>query len=187
MTTNPNERRDLLDRSSTPDHRDRSVAVDRTDISAEAPHQDRASALDRLERSPSSHRSEQALTADRHVDRHVARRAVAATGLAAIALIHVLDLPGKITETPYLGVMYIGLAVAALILAELLLVRDDRRVWAATGALAASAIVGYVVNRTVGMPGARDDIGNWLEPLGLASLVVEGFVVLLAVGRLSRR
>lgn len=83
--------------------------------------------------------------------------------------------------------MYIGLAVAALVLAELLLVRDDKRVWAATGALAAAVIVGYVVTRTVGMPGAMDDIGNWLEPLGLASVVVEGFVVLLAVGRLARR
>lgn len=36
---------------------------------------------------------------------------------------------------------------------------------------------GHVVNRSVGMPGATDDIGNWLEPLGLLSLLVEGFVV----------
>jgi hypothetical protein len=34
----------------------------------------------------------------------------------------------------------------------------------------------------VGLPNATADIGNWLEPLGLASLVVEGFVVAVGVG-----
>lgn len=119
-------------------------------------------------------------------ERHVARRAVAAAGLAGIALIHVLDLPGKMSETPYLGVAYLGLVAAALVLAEMLLRRDDTRVWAATAGLAAAVIVGFVVNRTVGMPGATDDIGNWGEPLGLASLVVEALVVLLALGRFAQ-
>jgi hypothetical protein len=41
---------------------------------------------------------------------------------------------------------------------------------------------GYVINRTVGLPQAIDDIGNWTEPLGLASLLVEGFVIAIAVG-----
>jgi hypothetical protein len=33
------------------------------------------------------------------------------------------------------------------------------------------------MTRTVGMPGAMDDIGNWLEPVGLVSIVVEAFVI----------
>jgi hypothetical protein len=38
------------------------------------------------------------------------------------------------------------------------------------------------------MPGdGGEDIGNWLEPLGLASLMVAGIVVLLGVGRFSDR
>jgi hypothetical protein len=32
------------------------------------------------------------------------------------------------------------------------------------------------------LPNATGDIGNWLEPLGLASLVVEGLVVAVALG-----
>jgi hypothetical protein len=44
-----------------------------------------------------------------------------------------------------------------------------------------------VLTRTVGLPGATDDIGNWLEPLGLASLFVEGAVILLALTGLLRR
>jgi hypothetical protein len=40
----------------------------------------------------------------------------------------------------------------------------------------------YVIDRTVGLPNATGDIGHWVEPLGLASLVVEGFVVAIGLG-----
>ena len=108
------------------------------------------------------------------------RRGIGAVGLLGIALIHVIDLPGKLEETPYLGVGYGLLVVAALLLAEALRRRGDRVVWFATALLAASTVLGYVLSRTTGLPGATDDIGNWLEPLGVASLFVEGVVVLLA-------
>jgi len=120
------------------------------------------------------------------VAKHPARRAVAAAGLLGIALIHLLDLPGKLDETRYLGYAYIGLIAASVVLAELLIRRDDRRVWAATAGLAALVLIGFVVNRTVGLPRAMEDIGNWLEPLGLASLFVEGSVILLAIPPLTR-
>ena len=112
---------------------------------------------------------------------------VAAVGLLGIALIHVIDLPDKLEEVPYLGVAYIGLVVASLLVAEALVRRDDRRAWVLSAGLAASVILGYVVNRTVGMPGAMDDIGNWLEPLGVASLFVEGVVLLASLVALVRR
>ncbi len=115
------------------------------------------------------------------------RRAVVAAGLLGIALIHLLDLPGKLKETPYLGVAYIGLIVTSLVLAEAMLRHDDRRVWTASAVLAGAVLLGYIVNRTVGMPDATDDIGNWLEPLGLASLFVEGTVVLMTIPRLGGR
>ena len=118
---------------------------------------------------------------------HVLRRGVVAVGLLGIALIHVLDLPGKLEEVPYLGVAYIGLIVASLLVAEALVRRDDRRAWAMSAGLAASVIIGFVINRTVGMPGAMDDIGNWLEPLGVASLFVEGVVLVASLVALTRR
>jgi hypothetical protein len=52
----------------------------------------------------------------------------------------------------------------------------------AAAGLAAAVFAGYVINRTVGLPNATDDIGNWVEPLGLASLVVEGLVVAVGLG-----
>jgi hypothetical protein len=38
-----------------------------------------------------------------------------------------------------------------------------------------------VLSRTTGLPQANGDIGNWTEPLGLASLFVEGCVVALSL------
>jgi hypothetical protein len=114
------------------------------------------------------------------------RRGLGAAGLLGIALIHVLDLPGKLEETPYLGVGYIALIAGCLLAAEWLVRRESIVGWLLGGGLAAATLLGYGVNRTIGLPGATDDIGNWLEPLGLASLFVEALVVLLAALALVR-
>ncbi|GGN95875.1 hypothetical protein GCM10011579_096770 [Streptomyces albiflavescens] len=47
--------------------------------------------------------------------------------------------------------------------------------------LAAAMLLGCVVSRSIGLPGATDDMGNWLDALGLASLFIDGVVVLLGV------
>jgi hypothetical protein len=107
-------------------------------------------------------------------------RAAAVVGLLGIALVHLLDLQSKLDETPYLGVAYLFLIAACAATAAALLHADDRRAWIAAGALALLAILAYAVNRTVGMPSATDDIGNWLEPLGLAALFVETVTVAVA-------
>jgi hypothetical protein len=61
-------------------------------------------------------------------------------------------------------------------------------VWLAAGAVSAATMLGYAISRTSGLPGDNgDDVGNWTESLGLASLLVEGVVVLLVLGRLADR
>ena len=112
-----------------------------------------------------------------HLARDFITRAVGIVGLAGIALIHLLDSIGKFSETPYIAWMYVALMVGSVAVAGGLMHSRDRRLWIAAGLLAASAITGYVLSRTVGLPNATDDIGNWTEPLGLASLFVEGAVV----------
>jgi hypothetical protein len=106
-------------------------------------------------------------------------RAVAVVGLTGVALIHLLDAPGKFSETPYLGWMYLALIAGCVLVAVTLIGSNDRRSWAAAALLPAGAIVGYVLTRTTGLPQATGDIGNWTEPLGLASLFVEGSLVAL--------
>lgn len=102
-------------------------------------------------------------------------------GLTGIIAVHVMDLPGKLAEVPYMGLMYIGVILAAGFLIHRVISGPTLHDYVASAGLAAAVLVGYAVNRTVGMPGAVDDIGNWLEPLGLLSLVVEVWVVAIGV------
>lgn len=110
-------------------------------------------------------------------------------GLSGTIAVHVMDLPGKISEVPYLGLMYVAVIVLAGVLMHRIMNGPSHRDYLATAGLAGAVFIGFVINRTVGMPGATDDIGNWLEPLGLLSLVIEGWVVAAALvgARLTSR
>jgi len=107
-------------------------------------------------------------------------RAVAIAGLAGVALIHLLDAHDTFIASPYKGWLYVGLIVGSMLTAGALLQRPDLRAWRAAIALSAGAFAAFVWSRTVGLPQGADDIGNWWEPLGLASLFVEAAVI--AVG-----
>jgi len=117
---------------------------------------------------------------DSSLGRELVARAVAIVGLAGIALIHLLDSIGKFQETPYMGWMYVGLMIGCLAVAGALVRANAREAWLAAIALPASAVAGFVLTRTVGLPQATGDIGNWSEPLGLAALFVEAAVIAVA-------
>ena len=114
-------------------------------------------------------------------------RGVGAVGVLAIGLIHLLDVVDKFDETAYIGVLYVALIAASLVAARHLILVGDDRSWLLAGGLAAATFAAYAVSRTVGLPAATDDIGNWAESLGLASLFVEGAVVVLSAEMLIRR
>jgi hypothetical protein len=46
--------------------------------------------------------------------------------------------------------------------------------------------VGYILSRSVGLPGDPGDVGNWGYTLGTVSLVVEGMLFLLSLSALLR-
>lgn len=116
----------------------------------------------------------------------IVRRGILALGLISIAIIHVLDLPSKWQEVRYLGVGYIGVIIASLILAERIIRKPAALDYLATAALSASVLIGFTITRTVGLPGAMDDIGNWLEPVGLVSILVEVLVVWNAIAAYAK-
>jgi peptidoglycan/LPS O-acetylase OafA/YrhL len=107
------------------------------------------------------------------------------SGLAAIIAIHTAELSGKIDETAYLGFGYV-LLIAASTAAIVLLSHRDRRGWIVAGATALATILGFVLTRTTGLPGAHGDVGNWGETIAVWSLLAEGLVVALAAVGLGR-
>ncbi len=109
------------------------------------------------------------------------RRVTAALCLA-VATIHVIDQGGLAVRSPaYVGVGYLVLEVAAV-----LLLRSGAAVgWLSSVGLGAGPLAGYLLSRGPGLPGYTDDIGNWAEPLGLLSLVVEGLLLALALAALA--
>jgi hypothetical protein len=102
-----------------------------------------------------------------------------------IIYIHVADQGGltELAEPVYKGVLYWALEIGSAGAALLLGVRS----WAVTGwfyclEVSACPFIGYCISRTIGLPDDTDDIGNWLEPLGVLSLVVEASLFCLALG-----
>ena len=112
-----------------------------------------------------------------------AARAVGALALAALAVIHVVDLPGTLGPTPLVGIGYLGIIVAAILIGGVLIARPHWLAWAAAAAVASSAMGGYILTRGLrgGFLGDHGDVGNWHCPLGIAALSVESVIVLLVL------
>jgi len=118
----------------------------------------------------------------------VIARAVGAVALATLAMIHVVDIPGTLGPLPLVGAGYLGIIAAAVVVGGMMIARSHRLVWAAAGGLAAAAMSGYVLTRTIGgFLGDHSDLGNWRCPLGLAAISVETVLILLAVWQASSR
>jgi hypothetical protein len=113
-------------------------------------------------------------------------RMVGLVGCLAVAAIHVIDqggVPG--TKSPeYVQILYYALEAAGVVAAALLLTNQARWGWFVSLGVGAGPILGYVLSRGPGLPDYTDDIGNWVEPLGVISLVVEGFLLILAAASL---
>lgn len=99
------------------------------------------------------------------------------------AVIHFYDAPDAFAEVAYKGWLFVANGVGGLV-ATVGIWRGARSWgWGLGLVVAAGAIVGYAISRTVGMPGLGVD--PWMEPLGIASLIVEGLFPLIALKVLS--
>jgi hypothetical protein len=106
-------------------------------------------------------------------------RWLTASLLAVTAAIHVAIAPEHLREAPYAGVLFIVLAGAALASAVLVLITRSHLVWLGAAALSIAAMLGYLMSRSVGLPLLTDDVGDWLNPLGVAAVLSEATVALI--------
>jgi MFS family permease len=122
--------------------------------------------------------------APRARDTDVIARTVGALALAALAVIHVVDLPGTLGPTPLVGFGYFGIIAAAVVTGAAMIARSHWLPWAVAAAVAFSAMGGYVLTRALGggFLGDHGDVGNWRCPLGIAALSVETLIIVLAAG-----
>lgn len=120
------------------------------------------------------------MRATTHLPADPALRAVTATGLITMGIIHAVEIQGELGGAVWLTVGFILLAVAGPLAGVWLLVQPTMPAWAFAGLVCLLAALGYMATRSFGVPGDHDDVGNWLEPLGLVALITEWLVVILA-------
>jgi hypothetical protein len=99
-----------------------------------------------------------------------------------VAAVHVIDQGGIIgsKEPGYVALGYWVLEVVALLIAAPMVLTRSRWTWFVAAGVAAGPFVGYALSRGPGLPDYTDDKGNWIEPLGVISLLVEAVLFMLA-------
>jgi hypothetical protein len=102
-----------------------------------------------------------------------------------MAYTHVLDAKMKAQEEVwYMFSLFCCNIIASIIVMMALWLRPNvEKLWVAAGALAALTIGCYVWSRTVGFPEMADHIGDWGDPIGIASLGFEATIAILGFMR----
>ena len=99
--------------------------------------------------------------------------------IVVVGLIHLINSPGDLEEGSYTGLLYLANYFGA-ILAAIGIYRGRSWGWSLGALVSVGAFAGYVISRTIGLPGLPVE-EEWLEPLGLLSLLVEALFVGLYV------
>ncbi len=116
-------------------------------------------------------------------------RLVAAMLALAVATVHVADQGGitALNSPALLGWGFRLIEIGGVLTALVILARPARLAWlgwAAGVLLGAGPFIGYIVTRTVGVPGDPQDVGNWGYWIGTVSLIIEAALVTLSAGML---
>ena len=110
--------------------------------------------------------------------------------IVVVGLIHLINSPEDLEEGSYTGLLYLANFFGSLA-AAVGIYRGKRWGWALGLLVAGGAFAAYVISRTVGLPGLPVET-EWLEPLGVLSLLVEAlfvgvFLAILARPKASQR
>ncbi len=102
--------------------------------------------------------------------------------IVVVGLIHLIETPHHFRIAPYLGAMFVANFIGTLA-AAYGIYRGRGWGWILGALVASGAFAGYVVSRTVGLPGAETlTQENFFAPVGIFSLLVEALYLLVAAG-----
>ena len=96
-------------------------------------------------------------------------RRLAAALLAATGLLHLVLAPEYLAEKAYVGVLFILGGLAALAVAVRLWTANDHRAWALGGLIALGMAAGFILSRSIGLPGFHET--EW-EPSGILAVLL---------------
>ena len=114
-------------------------------------------------------------------------RLVGALLALSVSAVHVADQGGitALTAPAWIGWGYRLIEVGGVLTAVTLLLPWSRWLgWAAGVLLGIGPFTGYLLSRSVGVPGDPGDVGNWGYWVGTVSLVVEAALMVLCAGML---
>jgi hypothetical protein len=111
--------------------------------------------------------------------------------LAALAAIsaatHLPVLGEHLRDVPYIGLEFIVLIVACVLIAAAAPGWDSAALYVAAAMTCGLAVAAYIATREVTLPGLADDVGNWFEPLGVLAVLAESATVIVAIYVLAQR
>lgn len=106
-----------------------------------------------------------------------AARAGLATAAVVAAFAHLPVIAPHLRDAPYMGVLFAAFTGVCLAIAAAAVLRPGAPVYRAAGAVCGAGVATYVATRLVAFPQLADDVGHWLEPLGVLSVLAESVVV----------
>jgi hypothetical protein len=110
-----------------------------------------------------------------------------AAATVIVAAAHIPVIAPHLDEAPYMGVLFIVLTVGCVVIGVAALIGDTAGVYALALLTCGLAVAGYAATRLIVFPMLADDVGNWLEPLGIVSVLGELAVITTAVVALRQR
>lgn len=105
-------------------------------------------------------------------------------GAALIFLVggaHVLIAGEHFLAATYLGILFMANFAGSMAVAFALYWSPSRWPWLAGALICGGAFAGFIVSRTIGLPGVPEFVGQWFNIAGLLTLMVEGAFLTLSL------
>ena len=95
-------------------------------------------------------------------------------------LVHFIDAPDAFEEVTFKGLLFVANGLGAIVAAYGIW-KNERWGWGLGLLIAAGSVAAYVASRTVGLPQLPAEPDEWLEPLGVLSVMAEALFSMLAL------